>query len=91
MTRFPAVVVLCLVLTTGCGVSTQDEPQPIEESTPQPPAATPSFDTDPSPADRSTSPSPPTTPPGVIGGQVAGTISWISSGVPPVHVVGVRE
>lgn len=44
-----AVVLCACVLVSGCGVDTQDEPQLIEESTPQPMLATPSFDTEPSP------------------------------------------
>ena len=48
-----------LVVLSACGVSSEDEPQIIEERTQQPPPATPSFDTEQSPA--SGTPSPPTT------------------------------
>jgi hypothetical protein len=50
------VVAACVLALSACGVSSQDEPQLIEESTP--PTATPSFDneTSPSPSTVDTSP-----------------------------------
>jgi hypothetical protein len=63
------VIAACALVLSGCGVSSQDEPQLIEESTQ--PAATPSFDasTSPPPSTLSTSPEPtPTSAPGLSGG-----------------------
>lgn len=39
----------CLLAVSACGVSSQDEPQIIEESTRPPATATPSFETEASP------------------------------------------
>ena len=49
------VAIGCVLALSACGVSSQDEPQLIEESTRPAPTATPSFDTE-------TSPPPSTTP-----------------------------
>lgn len=43
MRRF--AVAACVLVLSACGVSSQDEPQLIEESTQPAPTATPSFDT----------------------------------------------
>ena len=51
-----AVLAAACALTAGCGVGTEDEPQLIEESTQQPLPATPSFDTEESPAPGSEAP-----------------------------------
>jgi hypothetical protein len=51
-----AVVAVCVLAVPGCGVGSEDGPQLIEESTQQPPPATPSFDTEQSPAARSSAP-----------------------------------
>jgi hypothetical protein len=56
-----ALVLACVLVVSACGLSSEDEPQIIEESTQQPPPATPSFDTEPSPAGSSRTP-PTTTP-----------------------------
>ena len=58
--RRPVVAIaLCTaVLVPGCGVSSENEPQHIEESTEQQPAATPSFDAETSPAPEPTETSP---------------------------------
>jgi len=56
--RAPAAVVLGLLLA-GCGVSSEEDPQPIESTSIQPPPGIPSVDT--SAADPSTTP--PTTSP----------------------------
>lgn len=53
LTAIAAVSVLAL---PGCGVSPENEPQLIEESTEQPPPATPSFDTEQSPVSGSSAP-----------------------------------
>ncbi len=55
-----ALVLACVLVVSACGVSSEHEPQIIEESTQQPPPGTPSFDTDPSPASTVSS-VPPTT------------------------------
>lgn len=39
-------VVACALAVSACGVSAQDEPQIIEESTQSPSTATPSFETE---------------------------------------------
>lgn len=39
-------VVACVLAVSACGVSAQDEPQIIEESTQPPSTATPSFETE---------------------------------------------
>jgi hypothetical protein len=67
-----ALLVACMLSLTACGVSSQDEPQLIKESTQPIPTATPSFDTEtsPPPGDRSettsstTTTTTPTVPPG---------------------------
>jgi hypothetical protein len=47
MRRLRAVVpIVAVVLTSACGVTSEDEPQPIEDSTSQHPGATPSVDTE---------------------------------------------
>lgn len=60
MTRTPrvvvAVVAVCVLAVSGCGVGSEDEPQLIEESTQEPPPATPSFDTEQSPVTGSGAP-----------------------------------
>lgn len=48
-------VAVCLLAVSACGVSAQDEPQIIEESTQPPPTATPSFETETKPPSASTS------------------------------------
>jgi hypothetical protein len=53
------VVVLCVLAVSACGVSAQDEPQIIEESSQPPSTATPSFETETGPS--SGSPAPTTT------------------------------
>jgi hypothetical protein len=65
MTRRPLtaqILALFLLLVplggAGCGVSSQDKPQPIEETSPQQPPATPSVATQPAPEPTSTT-SPP--------------------------------
>lgn len=50
MSRLAAAVVACVLVVSACGVSSQDEPQLIEESTQ--PTATPSFETETSPPPR---------------------------------------
>lgn len=47
MSRLVAAVIACVLALSACGVSSQDEPQLIEESTQ--PTATPSFETETSP------------------------------------------
>lgn len=56
-------IVACVLALSACGVSSQDEPQLIEESTP--PTATPSFatETSPLPSTVDTSPEPATSTP----------------------------
>jgi len=56
------VVATVVLLVSACGVTSQDEPQPIEESTQERPTATPSFDTETSPPP-GTSPSTSSPPP----------------------------
>ena len=57
------LVAACVLLVSACGVSAQDEPQLIEESTQ--PTATPSFmtETSPPPSTKDTSPEPTTSTP----------------------------
>jgi hypothetical protein len=55
-----ALYLLLVPLGAGCGVHSQDKPQPIEETSPQPPPATPSVATQPAPEPTSTT-SPPAT------------------------------
>ncbi len=50
MRRLLGAAVLVPVLVSACGVSAEDAPTLIEESTQERPAATPSFDTVTSPA-----------------------------------------
>ncbi|MGH3880956.1 MAG: hypothetical protein ACRDSK_28360 [Actinophytocola sp.] len=62
MIRRALTAVVLGLLVAGCGVSSEELPQPIESTSIQPPPGTPSVDT--SPADPSTTPpmTPPTTP-----------------------------
>ncbi len=56
-----ALAVCAAMVVSGCGVSSENEPQFIEESTEQQPAVTPSFDTETSsPPESSTAPTTPT-------------------------------
>ncbi|MGB3439509.1 MAG: hypothetical protein WBA97_12240 [Actinophytocola sp.] len=62
-------VVVCVLAASACGVSAQDEPQIIKESTQPPSTATPSFETETeppfgSPATTTTIPASSSTPAG---------------------------
>lgn len=59
MSRLVAVVVTVGLCLSACGVSSEGEPQLIEESTQQPPTATPSFDTETSPVSFTSGPKTP--------------------------------
>jgi hypothetical protein len=65
MLRRTALPAVALLLTGACGVSSEDKPQLIEDSTSQSPEATPSVDTQTGPLHppRSSSSTAPTTTP----------------------------
>lgn len=56
------VMASAVLLTTACGVTTEDEPQLIEDSTSQSPAATPSVDSETGPIPQPTASSSSVTP-----------------------------
>ncbi len=66
--RVAGAVVAGLLSVVGCGVSSEDEPQLIEDSTDQRPPGTPSFDAETSPTRTPTTlpPAPATTTPSVL-------------------------
>jgi uncharacterized lipoprotein len=64
--------IVAVVLTSACGVSSEDEPQPIKDSTSQRPEATPSVDTEPGPV-----------PPPASSSTLTTTPSPSTSGPPP--------
>lgn len=61
--RLVVVVVAIALLLTGCGVTTEDSPQIIEDTTSEAPEATPSIDTETSPPPTSTTTSTTTSAP----------------------------
>lgn len=62
-----ALAVLAALGVAGCGVGSQDEPQPLEETSIQQPPAPPSVDTEPEPTPTvTTSSAAPTTSPSQI-------------------------
>jgi hypothetical protein len=63
---------VCVLAVPGCGVGSEDEPQLIEESTQEPPPATPSFDTEQNPSPGSGAP---TTAPTAAPTTLSGTAS----------------